>query len=816
MNAPPTTRFLELRDELISERSGDGAAGVGEALTHTLDEAIVALAADVADEPLTVVAVGGYGRGDLCLRSDVDVMLLHDGADLDRITNAVLYPLWDANLRVGHSVRTVGEAITTARTSFETLTSLLTMRCLAGDASLWKELEHDLAELVAGRPFSARLAASELERRRRHPYPVMAADIKSGRGALRTHHGFLWERRRAELLGLADPYPPDADETAARLDLLAVRNALHAVAGREMDLFVTDLRPPAAEWLGVPVEDLADRVGSALCTGDRLAERRWGDLVAGRDPMVAFGRRVFGRVTSRFRDTAAPAPDASPLALALQAAARPDGVRLDTVERERIMAAVAHGSGAEWTPADRAGLVRLLSAGDRGRAAWDLLDQLGWVATFLPEWGTVATLPQLAPFHEHPVGAHLWRTVDEMRMLSSGDGERDAEYADLADEIGSTEELLLAAFLHDIGKGTGEDHSIAGARIVEAFCARTGFGPATTALLVTTTRHHLLLSHTATRRDPSDPAVIDDVADAVGDLRTLQVLYLLTVADARATGPTMWSASKATWLRSLYLRVASRFERNQPERADRIEAAVAVGERTFPHRIVEEHLEAMPTEYVLGEEPDDIAWHLGVLERARVGGGAVPVRVAVRPGDGVDEVLVVGPDQPGFLGAVASTFAVHGVAVNAARLFTRGDGTALDVFHVTDDRLGGSVPTGRWDAVEGDLAAVTAGERDLSADLERRSLAYRHEGPEISTRVTIRPHASARATVVEVRCADRIGRLAEIVAALYAEDLDIWRATLDIRTGEVIDTFHVRRHGQTLRDQDEIVDVVNRLELALG
>jgi [protein-PII] uridylyltransferase len=192
------------------------------------------------------------------------------------------------------------------------------------------------------------------------------------------------------------------------------------------------------------------------------------------------------------------------------------------------------------------------------------------------------------------------------------------------------------------------------------------------------------------------------------------------------------------------------------------------------------------------------------------------VRLSVRAGDGVDEVLVVGRDRTGFLGAVAGTFAVHGIAVLAARLSTRSDGIAVDLFHVGDDRLGGSVPTERWDAVERDLAAVVAGDLDLSADLERRSLAYRHEGPEMSTTVSVRPAASARATVVEVRCADRIGRLAEIVAALYAENLDISRAALDIRAGEVIDTFHVRRHGAVIRDDDALVDLVTHLELALG
>ena len=177
-----------------------------------------------------------------------------------------------------------------------------------------------------------------------------------------------------------------------------------------------------------------------------------------------------------------------------------------------------------------------------------------------PEWGPVATAPQLAPFHDHPVGAHLWRTVDEMQAMINDDGDT----AEIVDEVGSTEELLLAAFLHDIGKARGGNHEIVGAELAATFLRRAGFGPATIGVVVNAVRLHLLLAQTATRRDIADPAVIDEVAATVGDLHHLQVLYLLTIADLRATGTTMWNEWRATLLRRLYRRVARRSRRARP------------------------------------------------------------------------------------------------------------------------------------------------------------------------------------------------------------------------------------------------------------
>jgi [protein-PII] uridylyltransferase len=746
---------------------------------------------------VAVVALGGYGRGEQCLHSDVDVMLLHEVADPDRLARHVLYPLWDANLKVGHSVRTVAEAVDAARSRLDTLTSLLSARLVAGDAALLAALEKRLAAQVRGRPLSPALAAEERVRRSVDTYQVMAADLKNGRGALRTFQGLWWERRRTSLLG-AEPEPETAEEREARGTLLAVRNALHAAAGRAIDEYNPDLREPAARWLGEDVAVVSARLCEALRTGDRLAERRWPDLHPGDDPMVGFGRRVFARIRSRFRPVEV-APSRRPLDLAVRAAARPEGVWFTSIELEQIRA----GVDERWTAGDRDSFLSLISAGERGRAAFDWLEELGWVGAAIPEWEAVAAAPQLAPFHEHPVDAHLWRCVDEMQALVEG---ADPLVGRVVAELGSTEELLLSAFFHDIGKAQGGDHAEVGAVAVERFCRRAGFGPATSGAVIGAVRHHLMLARAATRRDIADPAVVAEVVDAAGNLRSLQILYLLTIADSRATGRTMWSEWKATLLRQLFVRAAAQFGDEPADPAGgALEAVLAAAGDAVPPRAVEEHVAAMPGGYLDIFSPEHVLWH---MEAAA--GQEGDASILVRPGSPTDTAVVVGNDRAGFLLATSSVFAANGIGILSARLMTRADGTVIDTFQVHRDRGREAIPGERWHRVEHDLRAALAGRIDVAEMVRKRAEAYTGKG-KASVQVAHRPGAAPRHTVIEVRATDRIGLLADIVGALYAEHLDIDLAVVETRGTDIVDVFHVRRDGHPIRDEAEVAAICRRV-----
>lgn len=688
---------------------------------------------------MSVVALGGYGRGELSPYSDIDLMLLHEGGDVSAAAADLFRPLWDVNLRLGHSVRTVREASNAARERFDTQTTLLTSRLVAGSEDLYDQLMEAVTRVTRARPLRRYLVDAERGRRAEAPYRLMSVDIKTGRGGLRVLQGFGWERRRQELIGRFSTQHEEEEEHALEV-LLQVRNALHAVTGRAHDVFSPDLREPVARWLGRDTFETAEGLVTAMQSIDRLAERKWPEVLeAGTVPAA---RRAWARI-----------------------AGSPESIRTDS-------------------PPTIDDFDRLLQAGDRGRASFDSLWEQGHLADVLPEWGIVADLPQLEPFHQHPVAAHLWRTVSEMQTILDDDG----PLGRVGLELKRPRLLRLAAFLHDIGKGHGGTHATVGAEIAAAFAERMGFDAETTDLLVGAVSLHLLLPLTATRRDLADPAVIDEVASEVGSLQLLQVLYLLTVADSRATGPSMWNNWKASLLKMLFLRCAARFDGD--------ESAVAMGGTTRQEVLARSgeaeeamsaHLDTMPADYLRSLTVEDAIWHLELIH-GLVGSS----NLAVRAGVPLETVVVVGPNIPGFRRIVGAAFAANGVDVLEARMFGRSDGLIIDSFQVRDDRTGGVVTGERWDRVRADLGAGLVGELDTDDRVAVRAAAYptaEVSRPKPSVNVSTDPATGD--LVVVVKCSDRIGRLAEILGVLEALGLEIRLAKLDSREGEVIDTFHV-------------------------
>ncbi len=695
--------------------------------------------------PLAVIALGGYGRCELSPHSDIDLMLLHDVADPSAAAAALFRPLWDAKLKVGHSVRTVAEAAAAARDRFDTHTTLLTARFVTGSIELFDRLNEAVAAVTRARPLRRHLLAAERERREETPFLLMATDVKSGRGGLRTLQGFEWERRREALIGRFSA-DPDPGEAAARQDLLRIRNALHIAAGRAHDVFSPELRGPVADWLGSDALDVATDLVEATQSVDRMAERRWPEVLA--DRTRPWGRRVWSRIAGR----AEPA----------------GGAGLSSIED----------------------FARILAQGEQGRVAFEQLWEQGLLDDVLPEWDAVRALPQLEAFHEHPVAAHLWRSVDEMvRMMTGDDALRR-----VVDELDQPDVLLLVAFLHDIGKGHGGDHSRVGAGIARSVCERLGVEEATTDLIVGSVRHHLLLPSAATRRDLDDPAVIDDVVSAVGSMELLQVLYLLTVADSRATGPSMWTEWKATLVRTLFLRCATRFDDGSQARATSVRSEALAAAGPDRRESVAGHLEGMPGDYGRSAGAEDVLWHVDLI--AELDGLS---RLGVRSDDPYDTAVVVGPTLPARRQVVAAALAANGVDVLEARLHTREDGMVVDSFRVRDDRTRTAVPAERWVPIAEDIEAGLAGRLDTTAKAAERAAAYPAPRGGVDrpvARATVDPASGD--LVVTVKCSDRIGRLAEILAVLGENGLEIRLAKLDSRQGEVIDTFHVEEsecHG---------------------
>ncbi len=793
-------RFLALRKELITDGPGGDAAGLCRVLSDALDTAIIELAAPYADD-VAVVAVGGYGRREQAFFSDVDLTLIHEGTLPDSLTRDVLYPLWDAGLVVGHSVRTPSQTVAAARDALVTRCALLSGRLVAGPYELYSSTWASLADLHRSRPIRAGLIDELRERRAAEPYHVLDPDLKTGRGGLRTFQALDWQR----IAGGRFPTPTE-EELTARRTLLGVRNGLHAVRGKKLDVLDRELQPPVARWLDRDAEEMARSVYQALRIADRLALEEWPEIAHDpSDRVSATGRRVLQAIRRRFGPPSQLTSEAQPaLQIAASALRRNAGPIVTEEERRVVLTTPAR----PWTRHDREVLVEILGAGQRGRDVFETLAHLGWVDEALPELRHLRALPQAAPFHAHPADTHLWRAADEMLGLVRGATD-DPWAATIAEELGGTDQLLLTAFFHDVGKGLGAaDHSIAGAELTEAFCRRVGFGPATTGVLTKGVRDHLYLANVASRRDIDDPSVQQEVAQRMDDLRSLQVLYLLTVADLRATGPGMATPWRVGMLRRLFARVSTLLGAEIDPLSDeaRIAGLVAGAPDGLDDIDLKEHVAAMPDDYLGAYTDDEIVAHASLATPVPLGG---ETRLDVT-GGAADRVTIVGRDIPGFASVVTGVLALNNLSVVHARFNTRDDGVAIDTFDVVDALRTPGVTQERWTRVSEELSAALSGDLDLESRL--RAKAQRYEPVSAGAgRARVRVSDDGRRTAIEIKTRDRIGLLHDLLRAVHELGLDLDLARIDTRANEAVDTFLVRDEAGGTLGQSRIEQVEAKL-----
>lgn len=752
---PALASFLQQQAVVAPGVVGEAGLVRCHLMSDALDAALVELASE-HEARFAVVAVGGYGRREQCRHSDVDVMLLVPPGGAEAATQ-MLYPLWDAGLKVGHSVRTLSE-VPEAAEHIETFTALLDARFVAGDRDLFAQLEVALTRLARSR--KRKLVAALRERhdalQRDEPWQLQSADLKNSRGGLRQLQFIHWLYRAEQRIdGTTGPtLPPDLEAVHERL--LATRQAVHALAERPGDTFRGDLAPRVAEWLGEDTAECARALYSAMREADRAAS----DALAAKP-----GGRRWWQLWNRSADAAAEKPVSEPTDLeALRAALRRTADETATIEL-------------------------------------DPLPRTDWISRLLPEWETLRARRHIAPFHVHPVDTHLLRTVAEIAYVATTD--EGTGSIEVAEAIGDRDELLLAAFLHDIGKGREEEHSTAGAVIAERFCARAGLDAATTQRLATVVQHHLLLPSVATRRDIADPRVISEVAEAVGTPRILHLLYLVSIADSRATGPDVWNAWKAQLMRSLYERVLAVLVEVGAEalntRRSLERAQTALTER-FSAAEVAAHASQIEAGYLLSTPAQTVGDHMELVNEAAASG------VGLRRDDldGMDRLTIVCRDRPGLLQSLAGTLAVHQANVLGGVAYTRDDGIAIEVWHV-GDALGHGIDDRRWARILEAIPQVLDGSYPLDERIAQMHRTYPVPPATLAPTVHVENAASDSYSVLEVTAQDRPGLLHAITRALADLGIDIHLAKMDTLGPEVFDAFYVRRgNGRRIEDHDEI------------
>ncbi len=759
----PISTFSEVRQSIIDDPPTGRGRDIGERLSSALDDALIASSSSL-DQSFCLVALGSYGRREMCIHSDVDLMILTQDRSPESTkaaVDAIFYPLWDSGLRVGHSIRTVQEAITASRDSFETLCSLLTARLVTGDAARFEHLQQEMTQLIRKRPISEALKQEERLRRDLHPWPIMSIDLKTGRSGLRTAQAIAWDRQ-------ASGNPADTTALAIAVDdLLAVRNALHATNDRAIDAVVLDVRSRAAQWLGMSPKSMLGKTQTAIRAIEREARRQWPDLDKQNPAGIRFRFKAKKAVTSMRTSVIAQAADAA------------EGERLlSTRELERASMESGH-----WNPENRGHLFRLIAHPASGWQVFDQLVEVGWVDRSMGTWTHTVALPQMAPFHEHPTDIHLWRTVAEMQRLLESDS-NEPWTSELAASL-DHQQLLFLAWVHDIGKGFFEDHSERGSQIMGALGTRLGIEKQLSARLQKLIEIHLLLANTAMRRDTSDPATIQHVATRVGDVETLQMLYLLTIADARATGTTMWTEWKATQVRSLYANVDTHLGgsniASSPETGSWLDEEEQLLNRSLMDTPLSEH------------------------EVRLSFGGQAPIYV----------LTVVTRDHPGLLSAITGVMAIHNISVQGARLSTTEAGLAVDVFQVanalTVDEIGPDI----IDAFRSDLESALAGSLDVRDRLATKASHY-SPGLETDVRTRIDVTTTTGATVFEIKTEDRFGLLHDLCRSIADTGLDIHLALIETRGPEAVDVFYLTETDGSRVRGEHVIELTERLSKATG
>ena len=735
------------------------------------------LASLLGDEArVALVAVGGYGRRELLPGSDLDVLLLHAGRpDISVLADRIWYPIWDSGTRLDHAVRTPREGREVARGDLRAALGLLHARHVAGDPGLTTELR--LGVLADWRAAAgvrlAELQALHTERAQRSGELafLLEPDLKEARGGLR-------DANAIHAVAAAWVAPgPGPRVRAAHEFILDTRHALHEVTGRRADRLVLQEQDEVARVLELADADAllgclagAGRtVAYALDQSFRQAQRSRGRPGTGRarfglpragqpgggphgagQPGGGPGRRGSPPVSAHRRPLAEglveqdgevvlarSADPATDPVLPLRAAAAAAQAGLTLAPRALARLADCPPLPVPWPAEARDALAALLGAGQAAIGVWEALDQEELITRLLPDWERVRNHPQRNPLHTFTVDRHLVETA--------------AHAAALTRTVARPDLLLIAALLHDIGKGWPGDHRLTGEVLARDTAARLGLGAGEADLVARAVRHHLLLPQTATRRDLDDPVTVAQVAQAVGSRPLLELLHALAIADGQATGPAAWNDWKAGLVSELVRRVGA----------------------------------------ALGGEPPPAPLPLRA-EQIALAAGREPAVMAAG-----SEVTVVAPDRPGLLWQAAGVLASHRLAVRSANATSCGD---MAVIAFTVAHQYGEPP----DAVlvTGDLRRALTGQLDVAQRLrQREQAAARPVAGVAPPTVTLVDDASHTATVVEVRAHDAPGLLWRIGRALGECGLDLRAARVETLGAEAVDVFYVvDADGEPVKD----------------
>ena len=803
--------------------------------------------------PVTLVAVGGYGRGELHPHSDVDILLLTERADADGLRDFaenLLRFLWDMGLEVGHSTRSLRDCAREAKKDVTVATNLMEARLLHGDRALFARLRE---RTHADRLWPSRrfFTAKWQEQLARHRYFDDTAynlepNVKDGPGGLRDIHTVVWVTQRhfgtASLHDLVRRGFLRETEYRALVQgrnfLWKVRAGLHYLAGRREDRLLFDHQRALARQFGyrdrrgiLAVELFMKQYYRTVKELQRLNEILLQHLQEKiLSPAEARIQPINRRFQARhaFLEVTHPKVfERSPFALlelflVMQQRPKLKGVRADTI---RLVRANLHRINAKFRRdlACRSLFMEILRQPRGITHELRRMNAYGVLGAYLPAFGRIVGQMQHDLFHVYTVDQHMLFVLRNVRRFAVPEFRHEFPFlSELMQRLVKPERLYLGALFHDIAKGRGGDHSVLGEREAEAFCRRHLLSEYDTRFVRWLVRHHLLMSQTAQRQDISDPDAVWRFAQQVGDPEHLDNLYLLTVADLRGTSPAVWNAWKGRLLSQLYSATTRLLRRGLAQPLD-LEAHIADLKRDAQARLrdsglpperIERFWSDLDADYFLPYDAESLAWHA----RAIAGAAAADLPlVATRwsPELGGSEFLFYTPDREGLFVVLTAGFDRLNLSIMDARIHTLRNGFALDAFVVLD-HAGQPVTDPRalthlQEAMRAQLLDPKPG-RDLRGAPLSRTL---KQFP-IETRVHFAPSTKSNQTIMEVVAQDRPGLLYQVALALAHCHVNLVAAKVSTYGERAEDVFFVNtRQGQPLTDAEQMkcleTEIVRRL-----
>ena len=782
-------------------------------------------------ERLAILAVGGYGRGEMAPHSDVDIAFvtpLKHTAWCEQVIEAMLYFLWDLGLKVGHSSRSLDDMVRMAKSDLTIRTALLEGRYVWGDRELYDEAGRRFyAEVVTGteRQFVAEKLEERNERHKKlgDSRYVVEPNVKEGKGGLRDLHTLYWigkyihkVKSAAELVdvGLLTAQEYRQFRRAENF-FWAVRCHLHTITGRAEDRLTFDLQPEVArrmKFADRPGRSAVERFMQYFFLQAKHVGSLTGVFLAQLDEQFAKKSRpgFLARLPRRVRKIGDYVVKAGKLAATSDDFFKADPARLievftvadregleihpETLRLARRDAGLIDGK-VRRNPSADALFIELLTSRNDPETVLRWMNESGVFGRFVPDFGRVNAQMQFDMYHHYTVDEHTIRAIGLLARIEKGDLSGDHPLAsEVISKLASRRVLYVATLLHDIAKGRRGDHSMLGAELALRVCPRLGLSPQETELVIWLVRHHLLMSATAFKRDLADYKTIADFVAVVQSVERLRLLLILTVVDIRAVGPGIWNSWKRQLLGDLYVAAEEmlRLGHKQNGRVERIAAKKkAVG------AILKERDKLIGTvgrqlgdAYWIAEPEDIIALNLQQMDRAH--GEPLTVEAEYYPARGATLVTVLAADHPGLFYRIAGGIHLAGGNIIDARIHTTRNGHAVDNFLVQDPLGRPFNERGQVERIKAAIGDALANRVKLAPQLDRRPLARpRADAFDVQPMVIFDNTASNRFTVIEVGARDRPALLNRLARALFEEGLIVHSAHIATYGERAADTFYV-------------------------